>query len=158
MPEDTEDLVVRFIRNDGGDTFMMKAENVERSHNNSFIAKSILQAAGDVAGRDIDLGFETYNVQGVIQGTDPGTYPSGGEYPSIDTGSWNEATEKEMCLNYAMNHWGPTTGGGFDRLQWGPRMIPGMMTKYSATEDATGDRGPGKFSFTVEWTYANIIL
>lgn len=155
MPDDTTDLEVAFIRNDGSDSFDMKAGKVERSHNNSFVAKSVLQSAGDVIGRDVDLGFETYSVNGVIQDTQDGTYP---QYETIDKTTYRRAVEKEINLSRAMNRWGPDAGDGFDVLRWGPREIPGMMTKYSATEDASGERGPGKFTFSIEWTYANVVV
>lgn len=143
------------VRSDGEDWFNLKAENVERSHSNNFIAKSVLNAAGEVVGRDVDLGFETYSVQGVIQDTQTGTYPP---YETIDKEQYNAAVEKEINLSEAVNRWGPTAGDGFDKLHWGPREIPGMVTKFSSTEDATGERGPGKFTFSLEWTYANIIV
>jgi len=160
MPDDTQDLEIALEKADGSERFDLKANNVERSHNNSMIIKSVLQAAGDVVGADPDLGFETYSIQGVIQETQQGTYP---EEVTIDKSAYNRAVEKEMNLSHAMNEWGPdadleNTSVPFDTLYWGPREIPGMMTKYSATEDASGERGPGKFTFTVEWTFANVIL
>ena len=149
---DTLDVYIESPPGTGEDPFYLKAEKVDRSYSNSVILRSILQVAGDVAGRDLDRRTETIDINGVIQGTDPDTYP---DLVSIDTDAYNTATEKEMALTKAFIDWGPTTSG-FARLHWGPRTESGLMTKLLTSEDASGQRGPGKYTFTIEWSYMNI--
>lgn len=155
MPDDTQDLEVKLVRAETpSEEFNLKAEKVDRSQNNGIITKSILSVAGDVAGSDPNLGIVTFNIQGMLQNSDPDTYPN---YTSIDTSQYTVATEKEINLAEAMDIWGPTTSE-FDKFHWGPREIPGMMTKLSTTENATGERGPGKYTYSIEWSYANIVI
>lgn len=157
MPDDSEDLTVRLQRNDfstSDEEFVLKADKVDRNMSNSLVTKSVLSAAGDIAGKDADLGTESYTVNGYIRNTDADTYPS---YVNIDTGQWDPATEKEMNMAQAMRAWGPDTSDGFDDLVWGPRTISGMMSKYTASEN-TGQSAPEQYDITVEWTHVTIFI
>lgn len=152
---DAGSLDVRIASPDDSEEFVFKAETVDRSYTNSVVLRSVLHAAGDVVGRDLDLRMETIDVSGVIQDSDPDTYPS-----LADAGGYNTATAKEMSLAQAFVDWGPDADldDPFATLYWGPRVEPGLMTKLQTTEDAAGQRGPGKYTFTLEWSYANIQL
>lgn len=152
MPDDTTDLEVTLTKNDGSETFDLKVNKPDRSLGNDLVSQTIIAQAGEVAGKDVGLGFETISLQGKIQKTQKGTYPTGGNYPSIDLSKWARATEKEMALAHAARTWGPDDANGFDVLEWGPRSIDGMISKYSASENRSQE-GPEQYNFTLEWTH-----
>lgn len=157
MPDDSATLNVKLRRNDyatSGEEFIMKADKVDRNMSNSLVMKSILSAAGDIAGKDLDLGTENYSINGMIQDSETDTYPA---YKSIDTTQWATATEKEMNLAQAMRAWGPDATDGFDTLIWGPRDISGMMSKYTVDENPDS-RAPEQYSYTVEWTHVTVYV
>ena len=156
MPDDTT-LPVRFRRNDfdnSDEEFVMKANSIDRSLNNNMVIRSILSAAGDIAGKDVALGTENYTISGLIHNTDPDTYPS---YESIDTNEWSYATEKEMNLAQAVRVWGPDADNGFDTLIWGPRERSGMFSSLSTSEDRN-QRAPNQYQFSVQWSHTNVYI
>lgn len=160
MPDDTTDLSVELRRNDFGDSgqqFHMKARQAERSMSNNLVTKGLLGLAGDLAGKRVNLGFENISLQGSIKNTQDGTYPTGGNYPDIDTGKWGKATEKEMALTHAFRSWGPSSQDGFDVLQWGPRTIKGMFSKLTTTQNRGSD-GPDQYTYSLEWTHTNVYV
>lgn len=157
MADDSEVLDLKLRRNDysaSGEEFMLKASKVEQAHTNSLMMKSVLSAAGDIAGKDVDLGTVNYTVTGDIRASDADTYPS---YVSIDTTVWKLATEKEMNLQQAAEAWGPDATDGFDNMIWGPRTIPGMIAKYQASENLD-QAPPEQYELTLEWTHANVYV
>jgi hypothetical protein len=157
MPDDSATLDVKLQRNDyanSGEEFILKANQVDQAHSNSLVTKSVLSAAGDIAGKDVDLGTINYTLNGSIQAAETDTYPS---YVSIDTTTWKTATEKEMNLERAMESWGPDASDGFDDLIWGPRTIPGMMSKYTVSENLN-QKAPEQYDYTIEWTHANVYI
>jgi len=153
MADESATLDVSIVRNDGSESFDLKAEQMTRSFDNNVVVRSVLAVAGDVIGQDLDLSMETLEAQGVIQEPDSDTYPSAESTPG-----YNAATEKEVNLASAFRRWGPSVDDGFDRMLWGPREETGILTRLSTTEDATGQRGVGKYTFTLEFTYANIVV
>lgn len=157
MPDDTEDLNVRLTRNDGAEEFNLKANKVERSMGNNLVTKGILSVAGDLAGKNVNLGFENFTLNGKINNTQEGTYPTGGDYPDLDLDKWARATEKEMALAHATRAWGPDAADGFDRFEWGPRDRGVMINKYSATENRD-KTGPEQYAITLELTHANVYI
>lgn len=157
MPNDTTDLDAQLIRNDGAETFHLKVNKWDRSIGNNIVTDGILSAAGDLAGKDVNVGFEEYTLDGKIQDTQEGTYPTGGNYPAIDTEEWARATEKEMAIAHAARAWGPDSGNGFDTIQLGPREIGVMISKLATTEDRT-KQGPEQYTFTLELTHADVYV
>lgn len=160
MPNDATDLSVEIRRNDYGtsdDVLHLKTRQAERSMSNNLVTEGILGLAGDLAGKRVNLGFENIQLQGDIQNTQEGTYPSGGGYPSIDTDEWGRATEKEMALVHAFRTWGPNASDGFDVLHWGPREISGMFSKLTTTQNRSDD-GPDQYTFSIEWSHTNIYV
>lgn len=160
MPDDTTDLSVEVRRNDyetSGHRFHLKTVQSERSMSNNIVSQSVLGVAGDIAGKRVNLGFENVQIQGNIKNTQEGTYPTGGEYPDIDTAEWGRATEKEMALTHAFRTWGPNVSNGFDTLIWGPREIGGMFSKLTTTQNRSDD-GPDQYTFSIEWTHANVYV
>lgn len=152
MPDDINALDVRIVENTGADEFVLKTETVDRNIGNNLVTDSILATAGAITGKKVNLDTENYTLSGVIQDSDANTYPT---LKTVD--SYNNAVEKEINLAEATRFWGPTPDG-FDVLHWGPREIEGMISKLATTEDATGSRGAGKFTFTLEWTHASIYV
>jgi len=154
MPDDTTELDVVLTRNDGSEEFHIKGVKVNRSMGNNLVTDGVLGIAGDMTGKKVKLGFETYKIDGKIQNTQEGTYPTGGDYPEVDLNTWARATEKEMALRHAAQTWKPDNSDGFDVLTWGPRTLDGMISKLSTTENRS-KKGPEQYTFTLEWTHAN---
>jgi hypothetical protein len=152
MPDDTTDLGVALIRNDGSESFDLKANKLDRSLGNNVVKQGVLAQAGEIAGKDVALGFETITVDGKIADTQQGTYPTGGNYPSINLSNWARATEKEMALVHAAKTWGPDNSDKFDVLEWGPRSIDGIITKLGTTENRSKN-GPEQYTYTLEFTH-----
>lgn len=161
MPDDTTDLDIALRRNDydqeNTQEFNLKANKVDRSLGNNIVTKGILSAVGDLAGKNVNLGFEKVSLNGVIKATQEGTYPEGGNYPSIDTSQWERATEKEMAMAHATRTWGPDASNGFDTLIWGPRTLGVMISKYNSTENRDKD-GPEQYTYSVELTHADVYV
>jgi len=157
MPDDTTDLDVQLIRNDGTDSFNLKVSKWDRSIGNNIVTKGILGVAGDLSGKEVNIGFEKYSLDGAIKNTQEGTYPTGGNYPDIDLSTWARATEKEMALAHATRVWAPDTSDGFDTVEIGPRTLGVMISKLSTTENRSKD-GPEQYTFTVELTHADVYV
>lgn len=160
MPDDTTDLSTEIRRNDyatSGVSFNLKSTKAERSMSNNIVTDGILSTAGGLAGKRVNLGFENIQLQGNIKNTQEGTYPTGGDNPSVDLSEWNRATEKEMALSHAFRAWGPNANDGFDTLVWGPREITGMFSKLTTTENRTND-GSEQYTYSIEWTHANVYV
>lgn len=155
MPDDTTDLDVTLERNDGADSFILKTEKWNRSMGNNLVTDGILGVAGDLTGKRINLGFENYKLDGKIQNTQSGTYPEGGNYPSVDESVWEKSTEKEMALAHAARTWKPDGTDGFDTVYIGPRTIGVMISKLSTTENR-GKKAAEQYTFTVELTHADV--
>lgn len=157
MPDDTTDLDVQLTKNDGSDVFHLKTNKWDRSIGNNIVMKGILSAAGDLAGKDVNIGFEKYTLDGKIADTQDGTYPEASDYPSIDLSSWQRATEKEMALAHAARTWGPDASDGFDTVQIGPRTLGVMISKLGTTENRS-KMGPEQYTFTLELTHADVYV
>lgn len=157
MPDDTTDLDVQLIRNDGTDTFNLKVSKWDRQIGNNIVTKGILGVAGDLSGKEVNIGFEKYTLDGKLNNTQDGTYPTGGNYPDIDLTQWERATEKEMALAHAARVWGPDASDGFDTVEIGPRSLGAMISKLSTTENRS-KTGPEQYSFTVELTHADVYV
>ena len=158
MPDDSEELGVEIRRNDfaaSGEAFQLKADNVKRQMQRNLLTKAVLSAAGDIAGKDIDIGTESYTISGPLRDEQADTYP---KYTTIDKSAGGlTATEKEMNLALAARTWGPDLSDGFDVLRWGPREITGMISEYTADEE-TADNRPGTYSYTISWTHATVYV
>ena len=154
MPSDPDSLNVRLVRNDGNYEFKLKCQNMDINISNNVVAQGIISAAGDLVGKNISIGFENYTCQGMIQETDPSTYPN---LQNVDTNQWKEATAKEMALAEAARLWGPDLSGGLDTLYWGPREITGLISKYSAGEDVD-QYGQEKYDYTLEFSHLDFTV
>lgn len=158
MPDDTTDLDVALTKNDGTDQFDLKVQKWDRQIGNNVVIKGILSAAGDeLGGKDVNLGFEKYTFDGTIADTQSGTYPEGGNYPSVDESVWAKSTEKEMALAHATRTWGPDATDGFDTVDIGPRTLGVMISKLNATENRS-KMGPEQYTFTLELTHADLYV
>jgi len=157
MPDDTTDLDVELVRNDGSDSFILKTDKWTRSIGNNLVTDGILGIAGDMTGKKVNIGFENYKLDGKIQNTQDGTYPTGGTYPDVDLSTWARATEKEMALGHASRTWKPDQSDGFDTVKIGPRSIGVMISKLSTTENRS-KKGPEQYTFTLELTHADVYV
>jgi len=150
-------MLVKLRRNNfesSGEEFVLTADRVDRNMSNNLVTRTVLGAAGDVAGKDINLDTESFTIGGWIRSTDPDSYP---DYTDTDTSKWKHSTAKERALAEAVRRWGPTVGDGFDTLVWGPRERSGMLSSYRVTEDASS-RPPEQYDITIEWTHTNVFI
>lgn len=157
MPDDTTALDVVLTKNSGSDQFNLKVNKWSRSMGNNVVSRGVLGVAGDIVGRELNLGFENYQLDGKIAQTQDGTYPEGGGYPSVDESTWEKSTEKEMALTHAMRTWAPDSSDGFDTVDIGPRSIGVMLSKLTTTENRS-KMAPEHYTFTLELTHANVYV
>lgn len=144
---------VQLDRNDGSETFDLKASTVKTTVSNGLVTDSIVSALREVVGGKLVLDKETLVVEGTIQDMDSDQYPNSGTYSDDDLGFERE-------LNRAAKEWGFDSTDGFDTLTWGNRSaIDGVITQVDATENADDpELGAGAYEFTVEFTYLDAFI
>lgn len=151
---DNSNLAVKLVRNDGSETFRLKANRVETSVENSIVTDSIISAASrKVAGGKLVLELQTYNIDFVIQGMTPSDYPNSGQYDgsSASTPDNDDYGFREELMR-ASKEWGYDTANGFDELVYDGRRIDGVITAFDPTEDT--EQRPGRtYDATLEWTF-----
>lgn len=159
MPDDSNTLEVKLQRNDGSQEIFLKVSNVERSMKNNFVVKSIISGAGDLAGKDLSLGFENYSMQGTIADSQTDTYPAALVDP--DFTGYPDSAAKESAVAEATREWGPDATDGFDELHYGPYTgqyaITGVIGKWATTHDV-GASQPWQFDFTIEWNHLDVLI
>lgn len=144
------------VKNDGTETFTLKASNVKSTISMGVITKALLGGiASALSGTDPVLSKETYEVNGVIKDVDAGDYPNSGTYDDNDLGMSEE-------LKRAAKQWKPTTSNGLNTMNYdqgsnlrGP--ISGLFTEVSITENRDSDK-PRDYSFTIEWTHYDVYV
>lgn len=144
---------VTLTRNDGSETFDLKATKVKKSLSNGLITDSIVSALREVVGGKLVFDKETLVVEGIIQDMDADQYPNSGTYSDDDLGFERE-------LDRAGKEWGFTDADGFDTLTWGNRSaIDGVITQVDATENSDDpELGAGAYTFTLEFTYLDAFI
>jgi len=149
------DLAVKLIRNDGSETFRLKAYNVETDVENGLITDSLASAFRQVVGSKLRLDLQTYTVDFVIQGMTPDDYPNSSTYDgsSASTPDDDDYGFRDELIR-ASKEWGYDTNNGFDVLEYDGRQIDGVITSFNPTEDT--DNRPGRtYDATLEWTFLN---
>jgi len=137
---------VTLTRNDGSETFVLKAESVDRSVENGLVTDSIISAVSrQVVGGKLVLSRETYQIDFPIQGMEAADYPNSGTYTDHDWG-FNEE------LWRAAHDWGFTLADGFDTLSYRDRTVDGVITLFNPKED-TGQQKAGTFDASLEFTH-----
>lgn len=149
----TTDLTL--VKNDGTETFTLKANNVKSTVSMGVVTKALLGAAASLSGGDPTLAKETYEINGVIKDVDAGDYPNSGTYADDDLGMSEE-------LKRAAKEWKPTTSDGLNTMNYdqgadlrGP--VDGLLTEVSITEDRSADK-PRDYTFTLEWTHYDVYV
>lgn len=144
---------VTLTRNDGSESFDIKATRVKKSYSNGLITDSIVSALREVVGGKLVFDKETIVVEGIIQDMDPDQYPNSGSYSDDDLGFERE-------IDRAGKEWGFDTTDGFDTITWGARSpINGVITQVDAEENAEdAELGPGSYSLTLEVTYLDAFI
>lgn len=159
MPDDSNTLDVKIVRNDGSEEIILKVSNVERSMKNNFVKKTIISGAGDLAGKDVGIGFENYSMQGNIAEPDSDTYPASLVVP--DFTGYPDSAAKESAVAQATREWGPDSNNGFDELVYGPYngddAIFGIIGKWATTHDVASTQ-PWQFDFTFEWNHLDVLI
>lgn len=152
----TDTTDVQLVKNDGSETFNLKAESVEVNVSNNLVARAILSAAGDFAGADPVLNTEKYQVTGImISDIDDSDFPTGRANGSIPNSENNE--RMESALRRAAKEWGPDTSDGFDQLKWNHQSIDVIITSYGATESAEQPRD-NIFMADLELTHVDVYV
>lgn len=149
------DLAVKLVRNDGSETFRLKANRVETDIENGIITDSLASAARQVVGSKLRLELQTYTIDFVIQGMTSNDYPNSAQYdgssastPDNDDYGFREELER------ASKEWGYDVSNGFDTLEYDGRSIGGVITSFNPTEDT--EQRPGRtYDATLEWTFLN---
>lgn len=144
---------VTLDRNDGSESFDIKALKVKKSYSNGLVTDSIVSALREVIGGKLVFNKETLVVEAIIQDMDADQYPNSGTYSDDDLGFERE-------IDRAGKEWGFDTTDGFDTLTWGARSpINGVITQVDATENAEDpDLGVGAYSLTLEFTYLDAFI
>lgn len=151
---DNADLAVKVIRNDGSETFRLKAERVETSVENGLVTDSIISAASrQVAGGKLVLELQRYTIDFVIQGMTPDDYPNASTYDgsSASTPDNDDYGFREELMR-ASKEWGYDLSNGFDTLEYDGRSIDGVITAFDPTED-TANRPGRTYDATLEWKF-----
>lgn len=150
-----DDLAVKLIRNDGSETFRLKAYNVDTDVENGLITDSLASAFRQVVGSKLRLDLQTYTVDFVIQGMTPDDYPNASTYDgsSASTPDNDDYGFREELMR-ASKEWGYDLSNGFDTLEYDGRSIDGVITAFDPTED-TANRPGRTYDATLEWTFLN---
>lgn len=136
---------VELRRNDGSETFVLKSSRVESEISNGLITDSIISGVSRaVVGGKFVLDLRTYDIDISIQGMEPSDYPNSGGYGDDDKGFRDE-------LERAALEWGYTFSDGFDTLYYDGRMLNGVITNLSLTED-TESKPARQYTGAVEFT------
>jgi len=142
---------VELRRNDGSETFVLKATRVDPSVENGLITDSIISATSrQVLGGKFVLANETYQIDFDIQGMEAADYPNSGSYSNHDYGFKSE-------LWRAAHEWGFTIADGFDQLYYDGDLIDGVITLFNPTED-TEQRKARTYDATVEFTHLDAFI
>lgn len=142
-------------KNDGTETFTLKATDVKSSIGMGVITKAVLGGIASLTGTDPVLSKETYELNGVIKDVDPGDYPNSGTYSDDDLGMSEE-------LKRAAKEWKPTTGDGLNTMDYdqGANLrgtIDGVLTQVDISENRDQDK-PRDYTFTIEWTVYDVYV
>jgi len=145
---------VELRRNDGSETFNLKATRVESEISNGLVTDSIISGASrEVLGGKLVLDLRTFQIDIDIQGMEAADYPNASTYD----GSSPERPDNDDYgfrweLDRAALEWGWTTGDGFDELYYDGRTFNGVITNLSVDEDTESGKAR-TYTGTVEWTY-----
>lgn len=150
------DLSVELRRNDGSETFRLKAYSVQTQVENGLVTDSIISGASRaVLGGKLVLEIQKYQIDFEIQGMGPNDYPNSATYdgssaatPDNDDYGFREELER------ASKEWGWDSSNGFDQLVYDGRQIDGVFTAFDITED-TSNRPARTYGGTLEWTFLN---
>jgi len=143
------------VKNDGSETFTLKANSVKSTISMGVVTKALLGVASGLSGGNPKLSKETYEITGVIKDVDPEDYPNSGTYSDDDLGMGEE-------LKRAVKEWTPTTADGLNVMNYeqganlrGP--IDGVLTEVAITENRENDK-PRDYQFTLEWTHYDVYV
>jgi hypothetical protein len=147
----TTDLTL--VKNDGSETFTLKATDVKSTVSMGVVTKALLGGAASLSGGDPVLSKETYELNGVIKDVDAADYPNAGTYSDDDLGMAEE-------LKRAAKEWQPTVQDGLNVMNYDQGAnrrggIDGLLTEVAVTEDRSADK-PRDYTFTIEWTHYDV--
>lgn len=143
------------VKNDGTETFTLKANSVKSTVSMGVVTKALLGAAASLSGGDPVLAKETYEINGVIKDVEAADYPNSGTYSDDDLGMSEE-------LKRAAKEWKPTTGDGLNTMNYdqGANLrgaVDGLLTEVAVTENRSADK-PRDYEFTLEWTHYDVYV
>lgn len=148
-----DEIGITLERNDGSETFHLKATNARVSQSNSVVTDSVLSGLREIIGGKFVFENESHVFEGIIKGVDPDSYPNSSTYTDHNLGMETE-------LRRAHKTWGWTNANGFDLLYWGPRPpIQGVWTDITIREDAEDpELGAGAYTFELEFRFLDAFL
>jgi hypothetical protein len=137
---------VKLVRNNGSETYRLKATRISTEVDNSLVTDSIISGVSRaVVGGKFVLDLRTFDITFEIQGMEPGDYPNSAQYSDHDYGfRWQ--------IERAALEWGFTVGDGFDDLEYDGRTFNGVITSLNIVED-TEQRKRRTYDGSLEWTY-----
>lgn len=141
------DTAVELQRNDGSESFTVKASSIEMTVSNGLVTDSIISALTNnrVLGSKLVLDAQTFQIDFVIQDMDGSDYPNSSAYSDNDKGYRDEM--KRAALS-----WGYTLSDEFDVLLYDGRTIDGVITEFSPLEDL--NQRPGRtYDAHLEFTH-----
>ena len=150
-----DELSVKLIRNDGSETFRLKAYSVGTEVENGLITDSLASAFRQVVGSKLRLELQAYTIDFDIQGMTADDYPNASVYDgsSPSTPDNDDYGFRDELIR-ASKEWGYDTSNGFDVLEYDGRKIDGVITSFTPTENT--ENRPGRtYTATLEWTFLN---
>lgn len=141
-------------KNDGTEKFTLKVTNVKTQVSNNVIVKSILSAAGGLAGANPVLSKEAYQCSVVIKDMEASDYPNSGSYSTTpNTHNYGQMEE----LRRAAREWGPDTNDGFDQFLYDGRSIDVVISDLQLNEDRSQDLSR-EWAGTLELTHYDVYI
>lgn len=153
------DTRVLLERNDGSETFRLKATRVETEISNGLVTDSLISGVTRaVVGGKFVLDLRTFTVSIDIQGMDPGDYPNSATY---DGSSPDSPDDDDYGFRWELERagleWGWTSADGFDQLEYDGRTFDGVITNLSVTEDTDASKAR-TYEATIEFTYLDAFI
>jgi hypothetical protein len=149
------DTDLQLVKNDGTETFTLKATSVKSTVSMGVITKSLLGAFASLSGTNPVLAKETYELTCVVRDTDAGDYPNSGTYADDDLGLTEE-------LKRAAKQWQPTFADGLNVMEYdtganlrGP--VDGLLTEVAVQENRD-QNAPRDYEVTLEWTHFDVYV
>ena len=141
---------VELEKADKTEKFVLKCEQVDWNVGNNAYIRSLQSAVGDLAGGELVIGTETWQLNGiVIADVEDSDFPES----RADSCIPDSDNEQQMvnALYHASKEWGPDAGVSrvFDTMYYRDISVEVVITSFNATESAS-DPKPGVWMVDLE--------